>query len=179
MTNITPSNEQNQAIKAISNWYHNGSKPFFYLAGYAGSGKTSIAKPIVHGCGIDPDDTSEVLYAAYTNKAAMVLGRKGLNASTIHNLMYILKEVQGKGKERKLVFGLDPASRIRNLKLLVLDEPTSALDHNNREAFIELLLEQANQAGSTLIFVSHDPTLEKLFTRTIDLKTVNQAKVVV
>ncbi|MEZ9175267.1 ABC transporter ATP-binding protein [Vibrio kanaloae] len=64
-------------------------------------------------------------------------------------------------------------------KIIIADEPTSALDHDNREAFIELLLEQANQAGSTLIFVSHDPTLEKLFTRTIDLKTVNQAKVVV
>ncbi|MEZ8774573.1 ABC transporter ATP-binding protein [Vibrio sp. 10N.247.310.17] len=64
-------------------------------------------------------------------------------------------------------------------KIIIADEPTSALDHDNREAFIELLLEQANQAGSTLIFVSHDPTLGKLFTRTIDLKTVNQAKVVV
>ncbi len=33
--------------------------------------------------------------------------------------------------------------------MYVVDEPTSALDHDNREAFIELLLEQANQAGST------------------------------
>ncbi|MEF1228340.1 ATP-binding cassette domain-containing protein, partial [Vibrio fortis] len=64
-------------------------------------------------------------------------------------------------------------------QIIIADEPTSALDHDNREAFIELLLEQADQANSTLIFVSHDPTLEKLFTRSIDLTTVNQAKAIV
>lgn len=63
-------------------------------------------------------------------------------------------------------------------QIIIADEPTSALDHDNREAFIELLLEQANQANSTLIFVSHDPTLEKLFTRSIDLTAVNQARAV-
>lgn len=62
-------------------------------------------------------------------------------------------------------------------KIIIADEPTSALDHDNRELFIELLMEQANQAGSTLIFVSHDPTLEKLFKRSIDLTTVNEAQV--
>lgn len=64
-------------------------------------------------------------------------------------------------------------------KLIIADEPTSALDHDNRELFIELLMEQANQAESTLVFVSHDPTLEKLFSRTIDLKQLNNAKVAV
>lgn len=61
-------------------------------------------------------------------------------------------------------------------KLIIADEPTSALDHDNRELFIELLMEQADQAESTLIFVSHDPTLEKLFTQSVDLKLVNNAK---
>jgi len=61
-------------------------------------------------------------------------------------------------------------------KIIIADEPTSALDHDNREAFIELLMEQANEACSTLIFVSHDPTLERLFSRSIDLTEVNQAK---
>ncbi|MGF1752516.1 ABC transporter ATP-binding protein [Vibrio makurazakiensis] len=64
-------------------------------------------------------------------------------------------------------------------KLIIADEPTSALDHDNRELFIELLMEQASEAGSTLIFVSHDPTLEKLFKRSVDLKALNQAEVIV
>ncbi|MGC9403033.1 ATP-binding cassette domain-containing protein, partial [Vibrio genomosp. F10 str. 9ZC157] len=60
-------------------------------------------------------------------------------------------------------------------KLIIADEPTSALDHDNRTAFIELLLEQANLANSTLVFVSHDPTLEALFDRSINLKQLNKA----
>ena len=59
--------------------------------------------------------------------------------------------------------------------LLIADEPTSALDHDNRKAFIELLMEQTNQANATLIFVSHDPTLEPLFDRTLNLPDINQA----
>ncbi|MEZ8101947.1 ABC transporter ATP-binding protein [Vibrio bivalvicida] len=60
-------------------------------------------------------------------------------------------------------------------KVIIADEPTSSLDFDNRTAFIELLLDQVNQAGSTLLFVSHDPTLEPLFDRTINLQQVNQA----
>ncbi|MDF4850127.1 ATP-binding cassette domain-containing protein, partial [Vibrio parahaemolyticus] len=52
-------------------------------------------------------------------------------------------------------------------ELVIADEPTSALDYDNRKAFIELLMEQANQANATLVFVSHDPTLEPLFDRTL------------
>lgn len=60
-------------------------------------------------------------------------------------------------------------------KVIIADEPTSSLDFDNRTAFIELLLEQVNQAESTLLFVSHDPTLESLFDRTINLEQINQA----
>ncbi|MCY9845723.1 ABC transporter ATP-binding protein [Vibrio caribbeanicus] len=59
-------------------------------------------------------------------------------------------------------------------QVIIADEPTSSLDHDNRTAFIEVLLEQVNQVGSTLLFVSHDPTLETLFDRTINLKEVNK-----
>ncbi|UUM30877.1 ABC transporter ATP-binding protein [Vibrio japonicus] len=60
-------------------------------------------------------------------------------------------------------------------KLIIADEPTSSLDYDNRTAFIELLLDQVNHANSTLIFVSHDPTLEPLFDRSVDLREINQA----
>ena len=59
-------------------------------------------------------------------------------------------------------------------ELVIADEPTSALDYDNRKAFIELLMEQANQANATLVFVSHDPTLEPLFDRTLNLPDINQ-----
>ncbi|MGR5252653.1 ABC transporter ATP-binding protein [Vibrio astriarenae] len=60
-------------------------------------------------------------------------------------------------------------------KLIIADEPTSALDFDNRTAFIELLMEQATEASSTLVFVSHDPTLEPLFKRSIQLQEINTA----
>ncbi|PFG45371.1 putative ABC transport system ATP-binding protein [Vibrio sp. ES.051] len=60
-------------------------------------------------------------------------------------------------------------------ELVIADEPTSALDHDNRKAFLELLMEQTNQANATLVFVSHDPTLEPMFDRTLNLPDINQA----
>lgn len=60
-------------------------------------------------------------------------------------------------------------------QLIIADEPTSALDYDNREAFIALLREEAERVGSTLVFVSHDPTLEKLFERSVHLPTLNRA----
>ncbi len=58
--------------------------------------------------------------------------------------------------------------------LVIADEPTSALDSDNRAAFIELLFAECARQGSTLIFVSHDPTLEPLFDRVAPMQTLNR-----
>ncbi|MET0068038.1 MAG: ABC transporter ATP-binding protein [Candidatus Thiodiazotropha sp.] len=58
-------------------------------------------------------------------------------------------------------------------ELLIADEPTSSLDADRREAFVRLLFHECKQAGSTLIFVSHDASLEGLFDRTIRLAGLN------
>lgn len=58
-------------------------------------------------------------------------------------------------------------------ELLIADEPTSSLDNDRRQAFVELLFDECNQSGSTLVFVSHDATLEPLFDRTIPLAEIN------
>ena len=60
-------------------------------------------------------------------------------------------------------------------ELIVADEPTSSLDFDRREAFLELLFRECERAGSTLVFVSHDRTLEGMFARTISLPDVNKA----
>jgi putative ABC transport system ATP-binding protein len=59
--------------------------------------------------------------------------------------------------------------------LLIADEPTSALDHDHRGQFLDLLFEQCNAAGTTLLFVSHDQTLMPRFERQIALREVNLA----
>ena len=60
-------------------------------------------------------------------------------------------------------------------ELIVADEPTSSLDFNRREAFLELLFKECERAGSTLVFVSHDRTLEGMFSHSISLPDVNKA----
>ncbi len=59
--------------------------------------------------------------------------------------------------------------------LLIADEPTSALDADTREGFIRLLFEECDRAGMTLLFVSHDGSLERLFDHSFDLRALNRA----
>ncbi len=59
--------------------------------------------------------------------------------------------------------------------LLLADEPTSALDTDARQAFIQLLMKETEQAGSSLVFVSHDHGLESFFDRSLSLADLNQA----
>ena len=60
-------------------------------------------------------------------------------------------------------------------ELIIADEPTSSLDFDRREAFLELLFRECERAGATLVFVSHDRTLEGMFSRTISLPDINKA----
>ncbi len=59
--------------------------------------------------------------------------------------------------------------------LILADEPTSALDFNHREKFIMLLFALCNQHKTSVLFVSHDRTLEKLFDRSLSLHEINVA----
>lgn len=59
--------------------------------------------------------------------------------------------------------------------LLLADEPTSALDFDSRNAFISLLMKECEYAGSSLLFVSHDHTLESHFDRSVALTEINGA----
>jgi putative ABC transport system ATP-binding protein len=58
-------------------------------------------------------------------------------------------------------------------ELILADEPTSSLDYDHRERFISLLFEQCEKQSTTLLFVSHDRSLEKLFSRKISFAEVN------
>ena len=60
-------------------------------------------------------------------------------------------------------------------EVVIADEPTSALDEPLREAFMALLLDSCAQAGSALLFVSHDARLAERFARVVDLPTLNHA----
>lgn len=57
--------------------------------------------------------------------------------------------------------------------LLIADEPTSALDARARQRFVDLVIEECERFGTTLLFVSHDPALASAFERTLSLPDLN------
>jgi len=59
--------------------------------------------------------------------------------------------------------------------VLLADEPTSALDREAATAFLQLMSVQCQAAGTTVLVVSHDDSLQPLFDRTISLSEINQA----
>ncbi len=65
---------------------------------------------------------------------------------------------------------------IGNPEIVIADEPTSALDADNRDRFLDLLFREADQRGSTLIFVSHDPYIAGQFSRVVEMSHINRAQ---
>lgn len=58
--------------------------------------------------------------------------------------------------------------------IVIADEPTSALDEGTRERFIELLFTECSAQRTTLLFVSHDTRLGKMFERRVSLTQLNR-----
>lgn len=65
---------------------------------------------------------------------------------------------------------------IGNPEIVIADEPTSALDSDNRDRFLELLFQETEAQGSTLIFVSHDQHIAAQFSHVVDLRALNVAQ---
>lgn len=59
-------------------------------------------------------------------------------------------------------------------RLVIADEPTSALDADLRHAFMDLLFEVCDEAGATLVFVSHDRALMTHFNQQISLIDISR-----
>jgi exodeoxyribonuclease-5 len=107
--------QQDAALKAIASWWKTDRRhaSIFRLFGYAGTGKTTLAKHIAEG--ID----GKVLFAAFTGKAACVMRSKGCyGASTIHRLIY---KPQEKNEENP-TFELWRKAPASHAKLIIIDE---------------------------------------------------------
>ncbi|KAK3608870.1 hypothetical protein CHS0354_006911 [Potamilus streckersoni] len=55
-------------------------------------------------------------------------------------------------------------------ELIIADEPTSALDAENRDIFVQTLLNRASMTGATLVMVSHDHEVRRFFPRMADIR---------
>jgi exodeoxyribonuclease-5 len=110
---VSWSPEQEAALTAVGRWLDAPDRPIFRLFGYAGTGKTTLARHIAEH--VDGD----VCFAAFTGKAALVLREKGCpDASTIHSLIY---RSRGSG-ETGPRFVLNRQSPAAQAQLIVVDE---------------------------------------------------------
>lgn len=115
--------EQERALKAVHHWLKDGGPQIFRLFGYAGTGKTTLARHLAEG--VDGD----VLFAAFTGKAAQVLRSRGARgASTIHSLIYrprgeevVSDEETGK-ESIAPTFSLNRQSPVSKAALIIIDE---------------------------------------------------------
>ncbi|SEK95180.1 ABC transporter ATP-binding protein [Parapedobacter koreensis] len=55
--------------------------------------------------------------------------------------------------------------------ILVADEPTASLDDRNTESVLNLLLDQANQQGATLIIATHDKRVKTRIAHAYEMAT--------
>jgi exodeoxyribonuclease-5 len=117
------STQQDEALQAVARWMKEPRSQLFRLFGYAGTGKTTLAKHFAEN--ID----GEVLFAAFTGKAAQVLRSRGAsNAKTIHSLIYRPKgeeevedEITGKTNMTPM-FSINRQSPVAKAALIVIDE---------------------------------------------------------
>jgi exodeoxyribonuclease-5 len=120
--------QQDEALKAVARWLKGGGPKggggqLFRLFGYAGTGKTTLARHFAEGL------DGSVQFAAFTGKAAQVLRSKGaVNARTIHSLIYrprgeeaVEDETTGK-TSMSPTFSLNRQSPVARAKLIVVDE---------------------------------------------------------
>ena len=63
---------------------------------------------------------------------------------------------------------------INSPALLLVDEPTSALDDANKDSFLTLLNEVLDDTNCAMVFVSHDPSIGKMFKHRVALNDLNQ-----
>jgi exodeoxyribonuclease-5 len=109
---------QDAALKAVADWLKgkpgaSGNPQIFRLFGYAGTGKTTLAKHLAE------DVDGKVVFAAFTGKAALVMRRKGCaGASTIHSMIYRARE-SGEETPSFELWDDAPASKA---ELIVIDE---------------------------------------------------------
>jgi putative ABC transport system ATP-binding protein len=64
-------------------------------------------------------------------------------------------------------------------ELLIADEPTSSLDADTRTDFLGLLMAECERFQTTVLFVSHDRELGRLFDRRLEMADINRTTQVV
>lgn len=138
--------EQDAALSAVADWM-TSSDQLFRLFGYAGTGKTTLAKHFAEGI------EGSVLFAAYTGKAAHVLRTKGCDgAGTIHSLIYHSKE---KGRSALRDMELQLAELMIELKNEGANDDEIAR-HSGVVRLRALLVEERSNLARPMFTLNHE-----------------------
>lgn len=107
--------QQDACLRGVRQWLADRKGGQIYrVFGYAGTGKTTLAKEIA--AMVD----GPVMYMTFTGKASLVLQKKGCaGASTIHSAIYKPKENESTGE---VTFVLNRDSDVSFAKLVIVDE---------------------------------------------------------
>lgn len=101
-------------------------------------------------------------------EARRLLERMRIDASTISSNAVAELSV---GQQQRVAAA---RSLIGTPELIIADEPTSAIDDDARQAFLDLLFEEAEIGGNAILFVSHDGSLARFFDRDVALSALNR-----
>lgn len=131
--------QQDAALRAVGDWLADASAPqVFRLFGYAGTGKTTLAKHLAE------QHNGHVHFAAFTGKAALVLRRKGCGeATTIHSLLYL------------------PSPKSKESLIALQQELAAAApdDHDERTRLARAIAEEQERLRQPAFSVRPDPLL--------------------
>ena len=94
-------------------------------------------------------------------KAIAMLGRVGLATRLKHYPKYL-----SGGEQQRVALA---RAFVCEPPLLFADEPTGSLDAATGESIIQLMFALNHERGSTLVLVTHDPTIAALCKRTITI----------
>lgn len=150
--------QQQDALSAAALWLtYPGGQQTFRLFGYAGTGKTTIAKAL------GDQATGTVYYVAYTGKAALVMSSKRCPATTIHSLIYLpkgkssqrLRELRGQlAMAIKAAYAWRPSEKEKLLQQISDEEanarqPSFTLNHESKVKDAALIVvDEASMVGS-------------------------------
>ena len=106
--------QQTATLSGVAEWFKKANDQVYYVAGYAGTGKSTMARHFVNMIG------GSAVYGAFTGKAAIVMRKNGCeDASTIHSMIY---KPNIDTRTGELTFSYNPESVAGEVDLIVIDE---------------------------------------------------------
>lgn len=112
--------KQKDALKAVDKWFYDyttsrkPTKQVFYVAGYAGTGKSTLARHFASN--VD----GETAFGAFTGKASLVMRKNGCEgARTIHSMIY---KADQDPKTGVITWHINRQSYLNDVSLIIIDE---------------------------------------------------------